>query len=97
MNKKILILCLTFYIGLIVIIGYFTNNNDNENKPIINESNIVRYTLAPEYRLVNVTWRTPDDLWILSVEDTTVKPKTYRFTQKDPTEELQKIIYIEER
>lgn len=97
MIKKIMFLCLFLYISFITIVGYFYYSNKNETIIKMNDDSIVRYSLAPDYRLINVNWRTPDDIWILSVEDTTIKPRVYRFTQKDPTVELQKIIYIEER
>jgi hypothetical protein len=39
-------------------------------------------TLPAGKRLVNVTWKTGSDLWILTKDDTTTKAGTYHFGEK---------------
>jgi hypothetical protein len=38
-------------------------------------------TLKPGERLVNITWKQDDNLWVLTKQDTT-KPSTYTFQEK---------------
>ena len=53
-------------------------------------------TLTPGQRLINITWKDQDDLWILTKTDTSQPPTVYEFSQKTGVGFMEGTVIIKE-
>ena len=85
--KKLLVLLL----GVFMVGGYTDNQRAKEY------GGTQRIDLETGQRLVNVTWKEGSNLWILTKEDSTIKPTVYTFKEKSNLGIVEGKIFIYEK
>lgn len=82
-------------LGLLLVLFMFVGCTDNQRAKKYGGTQ--RIDLESGQRLVNVTWKEGSNLWILTKEDSTIKPTVYTFKEKSNLGIVEGKIFIYEK